>query len=371
MAGTSRAPGIGPGRDRARGVESRQHGVANGDDPGRDAGAFACNRGVCRVRIAPQPPVEPTLTNHLSYSHPSEQGDAVVNDQPSVGLMDRRVDGPSEDVELHEIVLRPSVGWVPVDWHELVATRELFFTLISRDLRVRYKQTVLGVAWAVVQPLASMIVFTLVFGRLIPDVDTRGVPYPLFVYAGLVPWTFFSNAVNAAGISLISQQHMMSKIYFPRAYAPATTVGTALVDMAIAFGLFALLLPMYRVVPSWQIVFLPAVVLLMFLGTLGIGLWTSALVVLFRDIRYVLVFALQILLYLSPVIYPHTQFPERYRWILALNPMFGLISAFRSSIFGVTWDPAIVAISSISAVAMFVFGIYFFRRIERHIADVL
>lgn len=295
----------------------------------------------------------------------------MANISHSPGLLERPVGAPmEEDDGLHEIVLRPSKGWVAVDWYEYYATRELLFSLIGRDLRVRYKQTVLGVGWAVLQPFMTMIIFTLVFGRLLPDCDTSGVPYPLFVYAGLVAWTFFSNAINAAGISLLNQYFVLSKIYFPRAYVPASTVGAAFVDKMIAFALLAVMMLYYRVAPSWQIVFLPVFLAVTFMATLGIGLWTSALVIMFRDIRYLLTFALQILLYLSPVIYSTSFFPAWVRPLLALNPMFGMISAYRSSIFGSPWEWPLVAISTASSAAMFLFGIYFFRRIERHFADI-
>lgn len=294
----------------------------------------------------------------------------MANNPQSSGLMERRVEGHPDDVARHEIVLRPSKGWIPVNWGELYATRELLFTLITRDLKVRYRQTVLGIAWAVLQPFITMIVFSLVFGRMIPGANTTNIPYPLFVYAGLVPWTFFSNAINSAGISLLSQQFLLSKIYFPRAYVPASTIGAAFVDMLIALVLFALIMPFYGAAPSWQVVFLPAILALLFLATVGIGLWTSALVIMFRDVRYLITFAIQILLYLSPVIYADTYFPERYRPWLALNPVFGLINAFRASILGSPWDLRLVAISTASSLVMFVFGMYFFRRIERHFADI-
>lgn len=255
-----------------------------------------------------------------------------------------------------------------MDWRELIATRELFMTLIGRDLRVRYKQTVLGVGWAVIQPLAAMMVFATVFQKLSSDDNTYGIPYPLFAYAGLVPWTFFSNAVNAAGISAISQQHLMTKIYFPRVYAPASSVGAALVDMLVAFALFGMLLPFYHTVPSWQVVFLPVLILLTFMATLGLGLATAALVVLFRDFRYILTFSLQLLLWLTPVAFPVSHF-RNYAPLLAINPVFGLIEGYRSAIFGVPWNWPILSISTASTLFLFVFGIYFFRRIERHMAD--
>jgi lipopolysaccharide transport system permease protein len=274
------------------------------------------------------------------------------------------------NVERPEVVLQARSGWVPVNWREIYATRELLLTLIGRDLRVRYKQTVLGLGWAVIQPLLTMFVFAFTFQRFVSDMDTGGIPYPLYAYAGLVPWTFFSNAVNTAGISTISQQHLLTKIYFPRVYAPAAPVGAGMIDMLVALALFAMLLPFYQRVPSWQVVFLPILIALTFMATLGVGLATAALVVLFRDFRFILTFSLQLLLFLTPVIFPATTF-GKYAYILALNPMFGLVDAFRASIFGIPWNFPILAISTASTFATFLFGIYYFRRIERHIADII
>jgi lipopolysaccharide transport system permease protein len=269
-----------------------------------------------------------------------------------------------------EVVLQAQSGWVPVNWREIYATRELLLTLIGRDLKVRYKQTVLGAGWAVIQPFLTMLVFAYTFRRFVSDFDTAGIPYPLFAYAGLVPWTFFNNSVNTAGVSTISQQYLLTKIYFPRVYAPASPIGAGLVDLMVGFSLFALLMPFYRWVPSWQIVFLPILIGLTLLATLGVGLATAALVVLFRDFRFILTFSLQLLLFLTPVIFPASYF-KKYANLLALNPMFGLIDAYRSSIFGTPWNFTILAISTASTFAVFLFGIYFFRRIERHIADIL
>ena len=274
------------------------------------------------------------------------------------------------DVERPEILLQARSGWIPVDWRELYVTRELYLAMVARDLKVRYKQTVLGVGWAVIQPLVTMLVVARVFQQIVQGVDTGGVPYPLFVYVALVPWTFFSNAVNAAGISAITQQHLLSKIYFPRVYAPGSAIGAALVDMLIAFLLVGLLMPYYHVMPSWQIVFVPILIVLSFLATAGVGLATAAMVVLFRDFRYVLTFVIQVVVFVTPVYFP-TNYYKSAALFLALNPIFGLIDAFRSAIFGTPWNVPVVAISTASTLVIFTFGIYFFRRIERHMADVV
>lgn len=274
------------------------------------------------------------------------------------------------DAEKPEIVLQSRSGWIPVDWGEILATRELFFTMVSRDIQVRYKQTILGVGWAIIQPLLTMVVFANVFSTMLGNVDTQGVPYAIYMYAGMVPWTFFANAVNASGVSALSQQYLLSKIYFPRVYAPTAPIGAALLDMVVAYGLFIFLFPYYHWTPSWQIVFVPVLMLITFAGTLGVGLIAASLVVLFRDFRYILTFGLQLVFYLTPVLLPSSYYKKYAVW-LAINPMFGMVDGFRSAFFGLPWNIHLVGISTASAVAFFLLGIYFFRRIERHMADVL
>ncbi len=268
-----------------------------------------------------------------------------------------------------EIVIRPSKGWIPVDWHELYHSRELFETLVLRDIKVRYKQTVLGVAWAVIQPLLTMIVFTLLFSRF-EGVKTPGVPYQLFVFAGLVPWTFFTSAVSGAGLSLINQQQLLTKIYFPRLFVPAATAGAYLVDLAIGLALFAVLLPIHRYVPSWGIVTLPIIVVMTFAASLGLGLILAAMTILYRDLRFIIPFLLQTLMFASPVFYRPEQLPWPVLLIISLNPMTGIISSYRWAILGIPLDLASLAISVMSSVALLYFGLIFFRKSERHFVDI-
>ncbi len=270
-----------------------------------------------------------------------------------------------------ETIIRPTSGWIAVDWTELIRSRELFRSLVMRDVMIRYKQTVLGVAWAVIQPLFQMVVFTVIFGRFV-GVKTGDdqIPYAMFVFAGLVPWTFFSNAVNAASLSLLTQQHMLSKIYFPRLFVPAATAGAYLVDMLISLALYAAMMPFFGVGPRWGLLAVPFLVALTFAAALGISLALSAMTILFRDLRFVIPFGLQLLMYVSPVIYPLTVLPRWLQYVAALNPIFGIINAFRSSILGAPWEPAMLAISTLSTAVLLLFGIYFFRRTERHFADV-
>ena len=212
-----------------------------------------------------------------------------------------------------------------------------------------------------------MIIFTIIFGKF-AGVPSEGVPYPAFVFAGLLPWTFFSNGITQGGQCLINQQQLLTKIYMPRLFVPTAAVGAFLVDLAISFGIYAVILAVYRITPSPAIVFLPIPILLTILATLGLSYALAAFTVLYRDFRYVIPFFVQLLMYLSPVIYPVTLLPSQYRWILALNPMSGIIQAFRSCILGTPVDWATIAISSATTIFLFVFGLFYFRKIERRFA---
>ena len=268
-----------------------------------------------------------------------------------------------------EIVIRPRRGWISIDWAELYRCRELLFFLMWRDVKIRYKQTVLGAAWAVIQPLFTMIILTVIFGR-VAGIKSEGMPYSVFVFSGLIPWTFFANGVSGSGLSLVSQQQMLTKIYFPRLYVPTATAGAFLIDFAITLGLYAVILLYYGIAPSWQIVFLPGIVVLTVLAVLGLGYTLAALTVLYRDFRYVIPFMIQILMYASPVIYPPSMLPQPYRSLMALNPMTGIIESFRSSILGTPWDFTLLAISVGSTIAMLTFGLFYFRKTERRFADI-
>lgn len=270
---------------------------------------------------------------------------------------------------VEELVIRPRRGWIAIDWSELYRYRELLYFLTWRDVSVRYKQTVLGVAWAVLQPVFNMVVFTVIFGNF-ANIPSQGVPYAVFVYAALLPWMFFSAGVSQAGQSLINQQHLLTKVYFPRMFVPASSIGGGLVDLAVSFGVYAFILLWYRFVPSWGIVFVPGLILLTILATLGLGLLLAALTVTYRDFRYVVPFMVQALLYISPVIYPVTLVPHEYHWLIALNPMTGIIDGFRSAILGTPWNLTTLSISSISAMALCALGMYYFRKTERRFADI-
>jgi lipopolysaccharide transport system permease protein len=268
-------------------------------------------------------------------------------------------------------VIEPKTGWVPVDFKEIWNYRELLYFLTKRDIKVRYKQTVLGGLWAVIQPAFTMIVFTLFFGRL-AKMPSDGLPYPIFVYAALLPWTYFANAVSASGNSLVGSANLITKVYFPRIVVPASAALAGLLDFFIALFVLAALMIYYQFVPGWGILLFPFLVALTFLCAVGVGLWLSALNVQYRDIRYAIPFLIQVWMFVSPVIYPVSLVKGNYQWLLALNPMGGVIHAYRASLLGhqpIDWS--LLALSTLIIVALFLGGLYYFRRMEKVFADVV
>ncbi|MEO9114775.1 MAG: ABC transporter permease [Gemmatimonadaceae bacterium] len=275
----------------------------------------------------------------------------------------------TSDSDLIETVIRPRPGWISINWRELLESRELLYFLIWRDISVRYKQTVLGIAWAVLQPVFSMLIFTVIFGKL-AKMPSDGHPYPVFVYAGLLPWMFFSNAVTGASQSLVNQQSLLTKIYLPRLFVPAASIGGGLVDLGVSFGVFAGLLVIYRVAPGWGILAIPFLILLTVVAALGVGLTLAAITVTYRDFRYVVPFMIQTWMYVSPVIYPVSIVPEKWQGLLALNPMVGIIDGFRSSLLGAAWNTSTLSVSAVSACLLLAYGLFFFRKTERRFADI-
>src|SRR2546421_6217875 len=258
---------------------------------------------------------------------------------------------PDVTPEPQRVRIRPSRGWVALNLKDLWVYRELLYFLTWRDIKVRYKQTLLGASWAIIQPLFTMLLFTLFFGKL-AHVPSDGVPYPIFAYAGLLPWTFFSNAVTNSGNSLVGSSNLITKVYFPRMIIPGAAVGAGLVDFAIAFIILVVLMIYYGVALTWSIVMLPVLIILLTLLAIGVGMWTSALNVKYRDIRYALPFVIQLWLFASPIIYPATMVPERWRWALALNPLTGIIQGFRASLFGQKFDGMALAITAAMTLAL-------------------
>ena len=269
------------------------------------------------------------------------------------------------------IKIRPSKGWVALQLRDLWVYRELLYFLTWRDIKVRYKQTVLGATWAIIQPLFTMLLFTLFFGKL-GHIPSDGVPYPIFAYAGLLPWMFFSNAVTNSGNSLVGSSNLITKVYFPRMIIPGAAVLAGLVDLAIAFFILVGLMFYYRVALSWSLLAVPLLVALTSLLAIGVGMWASALNVKYRDIRYALPFCIQLWMFFSPVIYPVSLMPQKWRWILWLNPLSGIIEGFRSALFGVNqFDWTALSISIAMTLGILVYSAYSFRRMERVFADIV
>jgi lipopolysaccharide transport system permease protein len=266
--------------------------------------------------------------------------------------------------------IRPSRTWVALNLRDLWAYRELLFFLTWRDVQVRYKQTLLGAAWAIIQPLATMLIFTLFFGKL-AGMPSEDIPYPLFAYAGLLPWTFFANALTNSGNSLVGSSNLITKVYFPRMIIPGAAVGAGLVDFAIAFVILVALMAYYHVAVTWSILMLPVLITLTTLLALGVGMWMSALNVKYRDIRYALPFLIQLWMFASPIIYPASIVPERWRWVLALNPLTGIIEGYRSSLFGRAFDWQFLGLSAALTLATLIYAAYDFRRMEKTFADVV
>ena len=268
------------------------------------------------------------------------------------------------------VVIQPTKRWSLLSFKDIWAYRELLFFLTWRDVKVRYKQTALGAAWAILQPLFMMIIFTIFFGRL-AAVDSAGIPYPVFALAGLVPWTFFSNSITASGNSLVGSANLITKVYFPRLIVPAAAMLAGLVDFALAFVLLCLLMLYYQIVPTIQILFLPVLVVLTALFSLGVGTWFSALNVKYRDVRFALPFLIQLWLFVSSVILPSSSIPQKWRWLLSLNPMSAIIEGYRSALFGLPFDWPALGIASGLTILTLLYAIYSFGRVERSFADII
>lgn len=269
-----------------------------------------------------------------------------------------------------ELVIRARHGWQALDVREMWIFRELLGFLIWRDVKIRYRQTALGGLWAILQPLLGMLIFTVFFNR-IAGIQSDGPPYPLFVYAGLVPWFFFSNAVSSASNSLIGNQQLLSKIYFPRMFIPMGSIGAFGMDLLVSLGLTFGLMAYYRQPPPVAILLLPILILACFLAACGLGLFMAALSVRYRDVKYAIPFFIQMLFFVTPIIYPPRYVPGRYQVLLGLNPMTGIVMGFRYALLGTPgrWDVAVA--SGLVSVVMFVAGLLIFRRMERVFADIV
>ncbi|HEY0404972.1 MAG TPA: ABC transporter permease [Pyrinomonadaceae bacterium] len=269
------------------------------------------------------------------------------------------------------LVIRPAQGWTAPELKEVWAYRELLYFLTWRDIKVRYKQTALGAAWAVIQPFFMMLVFSLFFGRL-AGVPSDNIPYPVFTFCALLPWQLFAQALAESSNSLVANERLITKVYFPRLVVPVAAVLGGLVDFAIAFVVLLGMMAYYRIVPGMAVIYLPLFVLLAVMTALGVGLWLSALNVQYRDVRYTLTFLTQFWMFLTPVAYPSSIVPEKWRALYGLNPMAGVVEGFRWALLGKTEAPGpLLAVSVVAVVLILVGGLYYFRRMEETFADIV
>lgn len=269
-----------------------------------------------------------------------------------------------------DTIIEPQHGWIPVNWQELFKFRELIYILAWRDIKVRYKQTVLGATWAIFQPFISMVIFSIVFGKL-ARMPSDNLPYPIFVYSGLLPWTFFANGLTSASSSLVTQSHLISKIYFPRLIIPISAFGARLLDFAISLGIMILMMFYYGIIPSIYVLLFPLLLFATILTALGVGTLLSALSVTYRDVNYITPFMVQLWMYATPIIYPVNIVPERWRWVVSLNPMAGLIDGYRSALLGKPFDWLSLNISLGVSFMFLAVGLIYFKKVERRFADIV
>lgn len=277
----------------------------------------------------------------------------------------------SSSQEPSMVTIKPSRGWVSLGLRELWAYRELLYFLVWRDIKVRYKQTILGAAWAIIQPFFTMVIFSVFFGFL-ARIPSDGIPYPIFAYAALVPWTFFANGLRQASTSLVGNASLISKVYFPRLVIPISTVFSGIVDFLLAFVVLLLMMWYYGTAPTAAVVWLPLLLLLALVTALGVGLWLTAMNVQFRDISYVVPFLVQAWMFATPIAYPSSLLTEPWRTIYGINPMVGVVEGFRWALLGTDTAPGpVIFVSVLVAVLIFISGLFYFRRMERSFADVV
>ncbi|HOT94484.1 MAG TPA: ABC transporter permease [Methanoregulaceae archaeon] len=272
--------------------------------------------------------------------------------------------------EVPTLVIRPPRKWVPVDLRELWSYRELLYFFVWRDVKIRYKQTGLGVAWALIQPLFTMLIFSVIFGGL-ANIPSDGVPYPLFTLAALLPWQLFSEGMTRSTTSMVANANIITKVYFPRLIMPIAGTISPLVDFMVAMGILVLMMAYYGFVPTVNVVFLPAFVLLGLATSLGVGLWLSALNVQYRDFQYTVPFLIQIWLYASPVVYSTNLVPAQYQLLYGLNPMAGVIEGFRWALLGSAPPSGIIGLAVVVVLVLLVSGAFYFRKMEQYFADIV
>lgn len=268
------------------------------------------------------------------------------------------------------MVIEPSSSRFAINLRDLWVYRELLYLLAWRDVKVRYKQTLFGVAWVILQPLITTLIFTIVLGKL-AQIPSENIAYPLFAYTGLLPWTFFSGAVTNTGGSLVSNANLITKVYFPRVIIPGAAIGARLVDLGIGFVIMAGMMLYYGLTPTWHLLFLPLAVFLLIALSMAIGMWMSALNVKYRDIGAILPTLIQLWMYISPVVYPLSLVPRQWQWLYLLNPLTGIIKTFRASLLGQPLDWQSLAASAVVTFTLLVYSAFVFRRMEKQFADIV
>ena len=277
---------------------------------------------------------------------------------------------PEINDTLPKVVIKPHTGWRSIQWKELHEYKDLFWFMVWRNIKVRYAQSALGIGWAVVQPVATMLVFTVIFGRMV-KVESDGAPYAVFNFVALVPWTYFANCLTEGTASMVSNANIIRKIYFPRLIMPLSIIGARLVDFFIALFILSILLFAYGLFPNIGVLTLPLLIVIMSVTATGLGLWLTALAIQYRDVNYGITFAVQLLMYAAPVVYPASLIPEKYVYIYAMNPMVGVIEGFRAALLGtrpMPWD--FIFIGMLVAAVLFISGMFYFRKKEHIFADV-
>lgn len=276
----------------------------------------------------------------------------------------------SEKSEIPVNIIKPLTGWQPIDFAELKEYRDLAFFLVARDIKVMYAQTVLGFIWAILQPSIQIVIFSIIFGK-VAKVPSEGVPYTLFATVSIIPWTYISVALSQSSQSLVSNQNMLGKIYFPRLLFPLAPVFSKLLSFLISIVLLVAVMAYYQVAPTWNLLFLPVLVLMMMSIPAGLGMWLSALAIRYRDVKFAMQYIIQMLMYTAPIVYSATSIPEQYRFIYSLNPIVGVIEGFRACLLGTDIPWLYILPGMLTAVIMLVSGALYFNRMERVFVDVI
>ena len=276
---------------------------------------------------------------------------------------------PASENEL-VTVIEPAIGWKFPDFKELLAYRDLFYFLVWRDIKVLYAQTVLGFSWAILNPLVQIIIFSIIFGK-VANIPTDGIPYVLFSTVAIIPWTYMSESMSTSSQSLVTGQNLLGKVYFPRIIFPLTSVLAKLVDFSISIMLVVAVMFYYQVSPTWNLVYLPLLVLLMMIVPTGVGLWLSALAIRYRDVKFAMPFIIRMLIYSAPILYTASAIPDQYRFLYSLNPLVAVIEGYRACLLGMPMPWEFILPGALVAVLVLIFGAIYFRRMERVFVDVI